>query len=363
MVFTSTRKDIQALLKQKPIEDKKLAFVDKKFIKKHKQALLYLSYAKYLEPYMAVISKNEGYYWSDKPEHTVAELDYEAVIKVLKNSWKAEKDKELKLRYGYQLVRLAHYNLYFDDAISYFKSHVESLNYKGIMYYYALDQKAGAERGMGNFMQANYDFFQFFSKTKNFKARAYNSMLVTQDLDFEALLKKVKTVDEKNDIYLILGRRDFSNPISSFEKIVATTPNAVQAKVLMARAINQLERDILKLSYGCYYDCKEHGTDKRLPIITDTETVPFLEQTLQASKQRTTDSNVTDKNYWNLTTAYLYFIQKEYATAKSYLEKVNTIEALYSAQKNKLALLLTISEQPKITLEFEETLITKYKDH
>lgn len=362
LVFKSARKDLRNLLKQKTIEDKKLAFIDSQFIKKHKQALLYLSYAKYLEPYMAVISNNNEYYWGDKPEYTVADLDYEAVIKVLKQSWNAETDQELKLRYGYQLVRLAHYKLNFDDAISYFKSYVESLNYKGIMYYYALDQKGGAERGKGNYMQANYDFFQFFSHTKNFKEKAYNSMLVTQDLDFEALLQQAKTKNEINDIYLILGRKEFNNPISSFEKIIETSPNAVQAKVLMARAINQLERDILKLSYSCYYDCKEHGTDKRLPIVTKKETFSFLNQTLAASKQQATNINVKDKNYWNLTTAYLYFTQKEYENSKLFLEKVNTSDANYLAQKNKLILLLNISEQNQITPEFEEKLITKYKN-
>ncbi|MBJ2173712.1 hypothetical protein JBL43_05650 [Aureibaculum sp. A20] len=361
LVFKSARKDLQSLLNKNTVEDKNLAFVTRKFIKKQKQALLYLSYAKYLEPYMAAISQNEGYYWGEKPVHTVAELDYKKVLSVLKNSWKAEKDKELKLRYGYQIVRLAHYTLNFSDAISYFKEYVESLNYKGIMYYYALDQKGGAERGLGNFIQANYDFFQFFSHTKNLKEQAYNSMMVTQDLDFENILKQVKTEDEKNDIYLILGRKAFNNPISSFEKIIAQSPNAIQAKVLMARAINQLERNILKLNYECYYDCGEQNASKRLPVSTTEDATPFFNQTLDASKKQAENAKVIDKDYWNLTTAYLYFIQKKYDTATSYLAKVATTTSNYESQKNKLEMLIHITEQPKITPEFEEVLMNKYK--
>ncbi|MFD2033651.1 hypothetical protein ACFSKL_02555 [Belliella marina] len=361
LVFKSSREDIKSLIQGKTIGTSQLDFVDASFIKKHKQALLYLSYAKYLEPYMAV--KSTGYnYWGDRPENNVSELDYETVTNVLERSWKAESDKELKLRYGYQLVRFAHYNLRFAEAIGYFETHVESLNHRPIMYYYALDQKGGAERGIGNHMQALNDFFKFFTHTKNKKEQAYSSMRVTFDLDFETLLNSAKTIQEKNDLYLLLGYRDFNNPIAAFDKIINNDPNAPQAKVLMARAINHLERSFLPTEYYCPYDnpnCREGVSDLRIPLGASTQSISFLDQTLEASLNQTKNTDIEDADFWHLTSAWLYFIQKDNIASKAQLDLVK--QAKYQSQKDKLEMLLDIVGKPVITSDFEETLVNRYK--
>ncbi|SFW24688.1 hypothetical protein SAMN02927921_00676 [Sinomicrobium oceani] len=364
LVFGSKREDLRALAQGKPTADSKLGFADKGFVSKHKQALLYLAYAKYLAPYMAV-KGDQRYYWGDKPRHTVDELDYDKVIGVLEKSWQAETDKELKLRYGYQLVRFAHYNRNYREAVAYFNTHVESLDHKPIMYYYALDQKGGAERGLGNFMQANDDFFRFFTHTRNRKEEAYTSMRVTRDLDFEKLLSEAKTPNEKNDLYLLLGYRDFNNPLSALHQIIKNDPNAPQAKVLMARAVNQLERNFFPVYYSCPYkdpDCMEKITEHHLPLSLDRSAVPFLELTLETALQQVRDDNVREKEFWQLTTAWLYFIRGDYETAQDYLKQFSSESAGLSAQKDRLDMLITITQQQEITKDFEDVLMTKYKD-
>ena len=153
LVFESKREDLQSITKGKTASDSKLSFVTPEFAKKHKQALLYLAYSKYLEPYMRIIpgEDNDLDYWdfSDEYEHHAGDLDYDKVKTVLTKSWNAESDAELKLRYGYQLVRLAHYTRRFEEAVQLFDTYVEPLNLYTEMYYYALSQKAGALRGMG----------------------------------------------------------------------------------------------------------------------------------------------------------------------------------------------------------------------
>ncbi len=340
LVFEASRESIKGILNGEGTADPKLAFADAQFIKKHTQALRYISYAKYLAPYMTVVRQGGTTYWGEETQRHAGELDYDHVISVLKKSWNAETDKELKLRYGYQLVRFAHYNLKFQEALDYFDEYVEILDYKPVMYYYAVDQKGGAERALQNYIQANQDFFQFFIHTKNRKQSAYSSMRVTDGANFEELLQNAKTPKEKNDIYLLLGYNDFNNPLSSFDKIVAQSPNAVQAKVLMARAINQLERDYFPLTYYCPYDhedCAKELDSRRLPITSDQETVAFLEQTLEASERQLQNSDLKDKDFWNLTSAYLYFIQKKYKEASTYLADVKRKSDKYLQQKKQTA--------------------------
>lgn len=366
LVMKSAVEDVKALSKGKTVSDKNLNFADKNFIEEYKQALLYLAYAKYLAPYMAVVNAGYNNYWSGNPNQTVEDLDYKKVIKVLEQSYKAETEKELKLRYGYQLVRFAHYNLDFQKAIDYFNTYVEPLNYKPIMYYYALDQKGGAERGLGNYMQANEDFFEFFAHTKNHKDQAYSSMKVTQDLDFEKLLKEAKSDTARNDVLMLMGYQNFNDPIETMKTILEKTPDAVQAKVLMARAINEIERKFLPIYYYCSYnnpDCKEDLESYKLPVFMNTEDRSFLDKTLAVSLQQSKNTSLKDTDFWYLTTSYLYFIQKDYALSEENLNRVKGEKLEYKDQKEKLKTLLIITEAPKITAEFEETLIKDFKSY
>ncbi|WP_461533321.1 hypothetical protein [Sinomicrobium sp.] len=362
LVFKADRQDLRALTKGMSTKDDKLAFANKNFVKKHKQALLYIAYAKYLAPYMAV-QGNRSYSWGNTPKHNVSELKYDAVIGTLEKSWHLETDKDLKIRYGYQLVRFAHYSERYTEAIDYFNDYVASLNYKPIIYYYALDQKGGAERALGNFMQAHHDFFRFFTHTKNRKEQAYTSMLVTRDLDFEKLLSEAKTTNEKNDLYMLLGYRDFNNPLSSIQKIIENDPNAPQAKVLMARAVNQLERNYFPVEYSCPYnhpDCMKNRDSYRIPLNIEGNDNSFLEETLRISERQSENPNVKEQDFWKLTSAWIYFIQKDYGKSALALEEISTDSERLSGQKDKLSALITISKQENINSDFEVQLAEKF---
>src|SRR5699024_362093 len=102
-----------------------------------------------------------------------------------------------------QLVRFAHYNRNYKEAIEFFDDYVAPLKYKPIIYYYALDQKAGAERGLGNHDQANIDFLKVFTHTKNKKKETYESIKLDEHADLKALLSQANTTKSRNDIYLL----------------------------------------------------------------------------------------------------------------------------------------------------------------
>jgi hypothetical protein len=365
LVFTAARDEISAALNGKQVKDAKLAFLTPDFVKKHKQALLYLAYAKYLEPYMRIsISPDDTWGYYSETINTADQLDYNKVINVLQRSWRAETDNELKLRYGYQLVRFAHYNRKYDEAIRFFNEYVASLHYQPAMYYHALSQKAGAERGAGNIIAANADFFQVFVHSKNLKAEALNSIrLDNEEVDFNYFLKNAVTQQEKNDAYLLLGYMAFNNPVNEIEKIAGTSPDAIQAKVLMARAVNQLERQLMP-NYDFYYwddsEKPKYLKDKRYPVIEGSKTEAFFNQTLSVAKNMTASDKVKEKNFWLITTAYLSFLNKDFGEAKKLLDKVNATDSIYILQKKNLAMYIDISEPPVMTDKVERELFAKY---
>jgi len=115
------------------------------------------------------------------------------------------------------------------------------------MYYHALSQKAGAERGNGEVSLANYHFLQVFTHSANLKESAVRSIRLNRNMDWEDLVRHAAPTGELNDAYLLLGYFSFSNPLNEIPKILANDPDAIQAKILIMRAINQIEREDLFL--------------------------------------------------------------------------------------------------------------------
>lgn len=353
LVFKASEADVRNAIKGNSTSQA-LSFVDDSFVKKHKQALLYLAYAKYLEPYMSI---QKEYYWSSDSKISVEDLPYDKVMDVLKRSWNAETDKELKLRYGYQMVRLAHYKGNFQEAVDYFRTHVESLNHRTIMYYYALDQRGGAYRGLKKYIEANADFFQFFIHTKNRKQQAYQSINITKKLDFQALLRNAKTPKERDDVYLLLGFNDFNNPLEAARSIISKSPDAVQAKVLVARAINQIEREFLPLSYYSYGTKKDEylklNPDKRIPFTPDKKYQGFLNEIIKLADNQLKTDRIQDKTFWNFALSYLHLLNKNYDLATTYLSNAeNTENPLYQEQQKRLSLLIDFMKQDELTDAF-----------
>ncbi len=385
LVFDAPKTEVDALVKGSSVKNSSLSFINSEFVKKHKQALLYISYAKYLEPYMRFYDSGNSWSYNNEKLKSISDLDYKKVEQVLIKSWNAESDKELKLRYGYQLVRFAHYNGNFELAVNYFNKYVESLQYKPVMYYYALDQKAGALHGLGKIVEANYDFFKVFSNTRNIKESALTSMSYTADIDFNKMLSQTKTENELLDAYLLIGYQSFSNPLEIIKKILAKNPNAIQAKVLMAKAVNSIEYQYLPQYYTRYYAQEEANPKKeklRIPFdynkrysnwntidykrddfYTDVNTNPnvaFMKDALDLVKNQLAKAD--KKEYWQLTLAYLQTLNQDYSSAKNTLAQIKTNQEDFSFQKKTIETLVYVLEQDKIDSKFEQALFTKYGD-
>lgn len=359
LVFKASESDVNLLLDKGKSKNDTLKFVTPGFIKKFRPALEYISYAKYMEPYMAIASSGDGWWYYSGDYKTANQLNYTEVTLHLQKNWKATKDKELKLRYGYQLVRFAHYNHRYEEAVQMFDTYVEPLNYKPAMYYHALSQKAGAERGLGEIMSANYNFFQVFAHSKNLKETALTSLKFSEEIPVKDFLDKAKTDSERNDAYLLLGYFAFSNPLNEIEKIIKTTPDAIQAKVLMARAVNTIERKLMNPYISGRIEVSLQ--DKRYPLITDSKMSTYFRNVMALSEKMVDSETVKDKNFWYLTTAYLHFMNKDFTKAKDFLSKVKSSDKLYESQKNSLAMYIDICEQPVIDNEAEIYLYSKYK--
>ena len=358
LVNKVSQQTIDSLLIYGASGDPQLKFADKAFCKKWSAALNYISFAKYLEPYMGWIDGENTYSLWHYPYETrwgygrgktnIFQLDYTEVMNTMVEAYGRQKDKELKLRYGFQMVRFAHYYAQYEDAIKYFDKYVEPLNYKPEIYYYALSQKAGALHGLQKtdgeetdvHTQANSqyakDFLKVFAYSKDMKFAAYKSL---RDGAWEILHKSSKSLSEKEAccFYFMLGFNSFNNGLKELEKIAAISPNSYMADVLMSGYITSLP-----ISVWSTGGLKNANLEYALGL---------AETMLQKSSHQ---------DFWHLCVAHLSAYNGKNDQAKLHLSKVKSNRPCFKANKDKLSAYMAINEAEEMSRETANDIYKKY---
>ncbi|MCU7617904.1 hypothetical protein NZ698_11910 [Chryseobacterium sp. PBS4-4] len=392
---------------------------------KYREGIDYLIEAKYLEPYMKinyVETADSFYYRENESDKNATNLDYAKTVSALTSLYNAARNPEIKQRYGFQLVRFNHYTRNFDAALQAFKLYVQPVSLRGAVYYMALDQLAGAQRGLQMGSDANWNFFQVFKNSKSRKEGAFVSMKLSDTASFNNILKRAGNNDEKNMAYFLLGYEDFTNPIPMMEKMYDIDPNSEILKVMAARSINELERSYLPTYY---YESEKSATTtdvKTSATVTETKEakpkelsfwqkiVLFFKNLFSSKSDKTKDGTKNDQSddellenpnripfytknesyyydekqkdfldelekftdktkeksndeYWQIADAYLKFLKKDYKASTEILDEIKTSNPEYLEEIKRMKVLNDIVSQPKITAEYEDHLMKDYAEY
>ncbi|MEO1450935.1 MAG: hypothetical protein AAFV07_15505, partial [Bacteroidota bacterium] len=136
-------------------KDNELAKLWKK--KRWSVPICYLEFAKRCEPH-ASMGDND---W-EFPDRNATEM--QALLEEGLQKYEVTRDDFIKMRYGYQVVRLAHYSNAYQQTVDLFEELIVPLKDKveSQMYYWALGHKAGALSQLGQSTEANYLFSRVF---------------------------------------------------------------------------------------------------------------------------------------------------------------------------------------------------------
>ncbi|MCS3531011.1 hypothetical protein [Chryseobacterium sp. JUb7] len=397
---------------------------------KYHEGIDYLIEAKYLEPFMRinfVENENSFYYGGNQTDKNATQLDYNKTIAALTSLYNAAQNPEIKQRYGYQLVRFNHYTRNYDAATQAFKTYIEPIKLRSSVYYMALDQLAGAQRGLQMNNDANWNFFQVFMNSKSRKESAFVSMKLSDTASFNNIMKRAGTNEEKNMAYFLLGYEDFNNPIPIMEKMYAINPDSEMLKVMAVRSINELERSYLPIYYynsnetGRYAgykttsakksentksevtevkqeklsfwqkivrffkklfgiksdpktdDSKSDQSDDEL--LNNPDRIPFYTKNNYWYDEKTKDylddlEKFTEKTkekskdeYWQIADAYLKFLKKDYKASTEILNDIKTSNPEYLEEIKRMKVLNDIVSQPKIDAAYEDHLMKDYPEY
>ncbi|WP_217603570.1 PA2169 family four-helix-bundle protein [Chitinophaga sp. GbtcB8] len=315
---------------------------------KDKETLGYLMFAKRCEVYTNITDA-----WNPPTP------DYAAMMRLARNSiqlYNACKDPFIKERFAYQATRMAHFSKSYETAIHYYDSLAAPLPSNSLIHYKALALKAGALLRTGKKAESVYLFSRVFEAAPSQRTLAYLNT-GWAEADKKAVLKLCTSNTEKATVAAMYAARAVILNLDGLREVYRFDPTASILDVLLAREVNKLEDGYLQ---------------NAINIDANKINYWYTENSLKAdavkAMQQLTDSiagqgKVKEPALWQITSAYLSFMTKDYAGAHTRLAaaKPNIQRADLQDQWEIVQLLVNINEQPRIDKAYESKLLASFK--
>ncbi len=256
-----------------------------------------------------------------------------------------EKSPALKLRYGYQVIRILHYSKQYQGAIDFYQDHINSKFEPDEMYYYALDQVAGCYYSLANFDYAAYLYIRVFCQSADRKKSAFVSYKFCTNYDAEGK-PFFKNLNDTVGYTVIKSLRTFSDDLAGVKELIEEAPSDQKTELLFMRALNNLERRIWPTHIGM--------GEKILPNL-QAEDVQRIQDLEAIASSAYAHPKIMNKDFWLLAGSYLAFLRKDQAAAMQQLIKVRNPS--FKDQKEILAHLYEVFSWKQIEAEDEQYLV------
>lgn len=206
---------------------------------KDKDAIDYIIFARQCEPFV----KNYDYDWYNPVSRTTSGMD--SMITAGLGAYKKCKNNDLKLRYAFQITRLAHYSYQFDRCISFYEDMMQnSTDSTNIIYVWGKSLYAGALSRAGRSNEAFYNFSILFDKYYSVNTGLWLTNLgwITNN---ESVFKLCKN---NHEWAVILALNSFfgqePDDIKTMKYIYQLDPQSDLLDVLLTRSINKIEEEL-----------------------------------------------------------------------------------------------------------------------
>lgn len=308
----------------------------------------YMVLAKKCEGISSNAEGNTGWYQGEYKEEV--DKKPELLELALKN-YHRETNSFLKNRYGYQIVRLAHYLQENEEAIRYFDQFLHLDTTTPYIYYLALEQRSGAAFNVGAMAEATKGFLEVYAKAPSRREVCALSLKYI-DWSNPQLGDAFFAENDFDEIYSFFKSFYLNGSVArEMQNIYTKNPNSAYLEVLAMREIDDLQK---KLFDNDYYEWNTES-DKEQDV--DSESLRVLQK---IAKLQVVDKNVERKDFWQLILSASYLKNRAYNSAAQQAAKVSKSSALY-LQAERLIFAIEVMQLKKIDRQKIERLFTKLK--
>ncbi|MEL7020307.1 MAG: hypothetical protein AAGK47_01745, partial [Bacteroidota bacterium] len=207
----------------------------------------YLLFAKSCEPHVTY----DGSPW-ESPKRDTEQMG--RLIQRGIKEFKQTTSHYIRLRYAYQLVRLAHYSQAYEEALRLYDWALPKIEHDpSIIEWWLLGHKAGALQGLGRNVEAAYHYAQIFQHAPSKRQTAFRSFSIQTDDEWQACLNLCENDEERATLYAMRASADRSQILEEIKKIYALDPTNENLELLVIAEIKRREEELLGRGFSNEY--------------------------------------------------------------------------------------------------------------
>ena len=219
-----------------------------RYLVRHKclETIDYLIFAKDCEPFVT----RGGDPWETKQDpNRVLAMD-RLIDQGLKTFLNTRSDY-IRLRYAYQIIRLAHYSRQYERTLELFDYLMPKIDHDpSKIEFWILGHKAGALLALGKPVEASYLYARVFLNSPGKRESAFRSFHIRSDEEWKQCMLLCQDDQERATLYAMRAYMRDSKALEEMEAIYQLDPASPYLEVLLAREIRRLERHLLGLEFN-----------------------------------------------------------------------------------------------------------------
>ena len=307
------------------------------------ETVQYLIFAKECEPY-AVAHRP----W-EKPQ-----LMYTLMHKLIEKGsreFRKVKSHYIKLRYAYQLMRLAHYSKQYELVLQLYDELMPQIdNDPSIIEYWIMGHRAGALQALGRNAEAAYLYSRIFEHCPSKRESAYRSFRIKNDEEWKQCMLLCQSDRERAVLFAIRANMPDSRLVVEMKNIYSLDPTSPFLDLLLIQEMKKLERELLGISFN-----DKRARNKKYYNIPGPDAGARVVALQQFVTQVLAEGLVPDEGLWRLANGYLYLIAGNLPDARKALQVARKVVSskLLGEQMDVFALALKISSYDAVTDSME----------
>lgn len=264
----------------------------------------YLIYAKRCEPYVTTADP-----WDAPPRNVVA---MERLIEEGLDRFLSIESHYIRLRYAYQMIRLAHYAGRYERTLELYDYLMPKVdNDPSIIEYWIEGHRAGALMALGRNVEAAYLYTLIFQNCPSKRESAFRSFHINTDEEWRELLLLCRDDYERATIFAMRALASDSKAVEEMERIYQLDPASSYLETLMVREISGLEKDLLGVSFNRYRQQNKRYHNRPRPNAGE-----YVIELLTFVRRVFDEGAIPNRGFWKLAEGYLELLAANYYEAE-----------------------------------------------
>ena len=318
----------------------------------------YLIFAKDCEPHVIA-----GDNWQT-PKRDVKTM--EELIRKGRSQFNRAKSHYMKLRYAYQIIRLAHYAGLYEETLNLYDKLIpkidrhESRYEESIIPWWIEGHRAGALLALKRRAEASYLYAKIFRYCAGRRQSAYKSFSIRTDEEWADCLKLCQSDEERAMIYAIRASNPKSKATEEMAAIYRLDPANPQLEPLLLQEIRKVERQLLGLKFN-----SRRMENKRRYGVPSKDIGTYVIDLQAFAREVRSEEKVPRPELWQIAEGYLEFLAGDfYAAEKTFTEASRKVDdETLKEQLDVFLLAMEIAKFEKPTAQVEEMAYSIMKEN